>query len=127
MEADFNNPHLECDLVMKGGITSGIVYPPAVIEMASDYRFRSIGGTSAGAIAAVVTAAAEYGRDSGGFARLKKVSDQLGQGTFLENLFQPVKPTAPLMNTLLALMKAKSDGPVRSIRNGWKRSSKLTS
>jgi hypothetical protein len=41
------------------------------------------------------------------------VSDQLGQGTFLEQLFQPVKATAPLMNTLLALMKAKSGGPVR--------------
>jgi hypothetical protein len=70
--SDFKNPPLECDLVMKGGITSGIVYPPAVIEMARWYRSRSIGGTSAGAIAAVVTAAAEYGRASGGFTGSKK-------------------------------------------------------
>lgn len=42
----------ECDLVMKGGITSGIVYPLAIAEIAKAFRLRSIGGTSAGAIAA---------------------------------------------------------------------------
>ena len=41
-----------CDLVMKGGITSGIVYPNAVLALARDFRFKNIGGTSAGAIAA---------------------------------------------------------------------------
>jgi Patatin-like phospholipase len=40
----------ECDLVMKGGITSGIVYPLAIVEIAKAFRLRSIGGTSAGAI-----------------------------------------------------------------------------
>lgn len=39
----------ECDLVMKGGITSGIVYPLAVVEISKAFRLRSIGGTSAGA------------------------------------------------------------------------------
>jgi len=33
-----------CDLVMKGGITSGIVYPNAVLALAREYRFKSIGG-----------------------------------------------------------------------------------
>jgi predicted acylesterase/phospholipase RssA len=47
-----------CDLVMKGGITSGIVYPPAIAKLAREYRFKNIGGTSAGAIAAAVAAAA---------------------------------------------------------------------
>jgi predicted acylesterase/phospholipase RssA len=61
------SPKKSCDLVMKGGITSGVVYPMAVVELAKEYRFECIGGTSAGAIAAVVTAAAEYGRESGGF------------------------------------------------------------
>lgn len=55
----------ECDIVMKGGITSGVVYPAAVVSLAGKYRFRNIGGTSAGAIAAAVTAAAEYGRQKG--------------------------------------------------------------
>ncbi|HYI24518.1 MAG TPA: hypothetical protein VD767_03835, partial [Thermomicrobiales bacterium] len=55
-------PALECDLVMKGGITSGLVYPKAVVRVARDYRIRDIGGTSIGAIAAALTAAAEYWR-----------------------------------------------------------------
>ncbi|EMS98269.1 patatin, partial [Agrobacterium tumefaciens str. Cherry 2E-2-2] len=44
----FAAPEKECDVVMKGGITSGVVYPYAVLELARRYRFRSIGGTSAG-------------------------------------------------------------------------------
>jgi len=43
---------------MKGGITSGLVYPRAMARVARDYRIRSIGGTSIGAIAAALTAAA---------------------------------------------------------------------
>ena len=55
-----------CDLVMKGGITSGVVYPKAIELLSHFYYFKSIGGTSAGAIAAVVTAAAEYQRRRSG-------------------------------------------------------------
>ena len=51
----------ECDLIMKGGITSGIVYPRAACHLAAKYRFRHLGGASAGAIAATFVAAAEYG------------------------------------------------------------------
>ena len=54
-----------CDIIMKGGITSGVVYPSAVCELAGTYRFKSIGGTSAGAIAAALTAAAEHARAHG--------------------------------------------------------------
>ena len=50
-------PTEECDLIMKGGIASGVVYGSAIEVLARRYRFRSIAGTSAGAIAAVVTAA----------------------------------------------------------------------
>jgi hypothetical protein len=50
-------PNRYCDIVMKGGITSGVVYPPAVVELSKTYTFKNIGGTSAGAIAAAVTAA----------------------------------------------------------------------
>jgi predicted acylesterase/phospholipase RssA len=56
---------LQCDLVMRGGITSGIVYPRAIAKLAETYDFRSIGGTSAGAIAATATAAAALGAKSG--------------------------------------------------------------
>jgi predicted acylesterase/phospholipase RssA len=52
------------DLTMRGGTTSGVVYPLAVCEVASRFRVRNVGGASAGAIAAAVTAAAEVGRSS---------------------------------------------------------------
>jgi hypothetical protein len=39
-----------CDLVMKGGITSGVVYPRLISALSGVYRFKNIGGTSAGAI-----------------------------------------------------------------------------
>jgi predicted acylesterase/phospholipase RssA len=50
------------DLTMEGGTTSGVVYPLAVCELATSFRFRNVGGASAGAIAAALTAAAELGR-----------------------------------------------------------------
>src|SRR5256885_1191688 len=55
---------LQCDLVMKGGITSGIVYPSTVIVLKHhEYQFKHIGGTSVGAVAAAATAAAEVHPD----------------------------------------------------------------
>ncbi len=50
------------DLTMRGGTTSGVVYPLAVCEIATTRRIRNVGGASAGAIAAAATAAAELGR-----------------------------------------------------------------
>lgn len=52
------------DLTMRGGTTSGVVYPLAVCEIATRFRVRNVGGASAGAIAAAATAAAELGRSS---------------------------------------------------------------
>ncbi len=69
----------ECDLIMKGGITSGIVYPPLVIKLSRKYRFRNVGGTSAGAIAAAVTAAAEHGRRFGGLGMGTVTLNEKGQ------------------------------------------------
>ena len=59
---DASGPPTECDVIMKGGITSGVVYPLTICKLATKYRLSNIGGTSAGAIAAVVAAAAEYRR-----------------------------------------------------------------
>ena len=59
--ATYLSPTRGCDVVMKGGITSGVLHPHAVCELATAYQLRSVGGTSAGAIAA---AAAELGRTS---------------------------------------------------------------
>lgn len=88
-----------CDIVMKGGITSGVVYPQAIVTLAQRFDFRNIGGTSAGAIAAAVAAAAEFRRQTtgcaAGFAQLGRLPALLGeqqgeQGrTRLFFLFQP--------------------------------------
>lgn len=107
----------ECDLVMKGGITSGIVYPFAILELAKKYRFRSIGGTSAGAIAAAFAAAAEYARQNGdpnGFLRLKARCETL-PGIML-GLFQPSAPVADLMKFLMAF---QSGGAIRALLVFW--------
>ncbi|MBJ8343451.1 hypothetical protein [Antrihabitans sp. YC2-6] len=50
------------DLTMKGGTTSGVVYPLAICEIARSFRIRNVGGASAGAIGASAAAAAEIGR-----------------------------------------------------------------
>jgi predicted acylesterase/phospholipase RssA len=100
--ADYSQWSRNCDIVMKGGITSGVVYPHAVCELARDYRFRSVGGTSAGAIAAAATAAAEYGREKRGFNKLAELPDWLGRGANLRSLFQPQKKTRRLYAVLLA-------------------------
>lgn len=79
---------------MKGGITSGVVYPKAVVDLARKFRFKNIGGTSAGAIAAAA-AAAELGRERGGFEQLANLPDFLARsapGTHHSNLFQLFQP-----------------------------------
>lgn len=82
---------------MKGGVTSGVVYPSAIQEIAKKFHFVGIGGTSAGAIAAAVTAAAEYRRRQTGsvkgFDMLRMVSDEMSDPERLLALFQPDKPT----------------------------------
>jgi hypothetical protein len=110
-ERDFLHPTAECDLVMKGGITSGIVYPPAVLELAPRYRFRDIGGASAGAIAAALVAAAEYGREDGGFDRLREVNHHLAEPKHLLELFQPTRAARPAFAALMALMKGSTEPP----------------
>lgn len=96
---------LECDLIMKGGVTSGLVYPAAIAEIARSYRLRSIGGTSAGAIAAAAAAAMEFGRQTrlnpAAPEMLVALTAELGRrtllgSTFLQALFAPDPQTRPL-------------------------------
>jgi predicted acylesterase/phospholipase RssA len=86
---DYSQPTRSCDVVMKGGITSGVVYPHALCELARTYRFAKVGGTSAGAIAAAGAAAAEHGRERGGFEKLAALPEWIGGGENLVGLFQP--------------------------------------
>lgn len=122
----YASPGLECDIVMKGGITSGVVYPGAVAELAEHYRFRAIGGTSAGAIAAALVAAAEYRRsvhgDPRGFVEVEGLPDLLGERETrrgdlrLLRLFQPDSATAPLFRGLLVFLR---HGPWLGVLGLW--------
>src|SRR5438093_7964481 len=105
-----------CTLVMKGAIVSGVVYPAVITHLKDCHNFRKIGGTSAGAIAAAATAAAEYRRKKAisegdvahqdeGFKYMQdQLSNSLAQPGFLLNLFQPTKETRPLLDILSPLL-----------------------
>lgn len=115
-----------CDLVLKGGITSGVVYPRAINLLSKYYHFRGIGGTSAGAIAAAITAAAEYQRRQHdgcdkGFELLKNLPEELGnppkkrkwfqkKRSKLLSLFQPQRPTRRLFSVLVSTLNRSSTG-----------------
>jgi hypothetical protein len=99
---DYDHPARDCDIVMKGGITSGVVYPHAICELAQTYRLRSVGGTSVGAVAAAGAAAAEFGRAEGGFQKLAELPRWLGDGSNLSDLFQPQPGTRRVFRLLLA-------------------------
>jgi len=102
----------KCDVVMKGGITSGIVYPGLICKLAERYQFQSIGGTSAGAIAAALTAAAEFARRKSrdAFKDVGKVPGWLGApskfapGSNLLNLFQPQRELRVLFRLATAFL-----------------------
>lgn len=111
----------ECNLVMKGGITSGVLYPRALVALARRFRFRQIGGASVGGIAAAGVAAAEYSRrhfsneaTNQGFEGLEKSADELGTTepttgrSKLLSLFQPQPETKPAMDALLAVLGART-------------------
>ncbi|HEU0017577.1 MAG TPA: patatin-like phospholipase family protein [Methyloceanibacter sp.] len=110
------NKKLECDLVMRGGITSGIVYPRAIAELAETYNFRSIGGTSAGAIAVAGTAAAQFGVNTGHdhFQKIYRLPEKLADlkdgKSVLERLFQPQQSTRRLFRLLMSGLER--EGPL---------------
>jgi predicted acylesterase/phospholipase RssA len=99
-------PLRECDVVMKGGIASGVVYAGAIRSLAREFRFRSVGGTSAGAIAAALAAAAEFRRQTRGadaFADLlEPVVDDLTSRRFFPRLLQSGWTTRPVIRIGLA-------------------------
>jgi deferrochelatase/peroxidase EfeB/predicted acylesterase/phospholipase RssA len=107
-----------CDVVMEGGVTSGIIYATAVAGLARHYRFRNIGGSSIGAFAAAMSAAAEYWRRKGsdeGFAQLEQLPDRLAQQdrqqrTQLERLFVPQTRTRRLYEIFIATLNRETPG-----------------
>jgi predicted acylesterase/phospholipase RssA len=102
VDGDFANPAAVCDVIMKGGITSGVVYPLALTELAKQFRLSQVGGTSAGAIAAAAAAAAEYGRHvpGRGFVLLAQLPAEVGKILF--KLFQPIPALKPVFDIAVA-------------------------
>lgn len=98
----------ECDIVMEGGVTSGVVYPSFVARLATRFTLRSIGGTSVGAVAAVAAAAAQFRRNASrqpgsttpdnGFDTLASLPNwlQATDSTGKSNLFTLFQPCADL-------------------------------
>lgn len=117
--ANSKSPSAFCDLIMKGGITSGVIYPKLISKLAEEYRLKNIGGTSAGAIAAAGAAAAEFCRytqnTNDGFNKLEKLPDFLGESIRIEggersrllSMFQPSTNLKPHFNVLLNTLNAK--------------------
>ncbi|MET9269232.1 hypothetical protein [Kribbella sp. NPDC003557] len=113
-------PQRSCDVLMKGGITSGVIYPSAVCELARQYKLASVGGSSAGAIAAAAAAAAELGRAADGFEKLERLPADLmarGRGgtSLLFRLFQPQAGTAALYKVFTAGLGTSGPGRVARI------------
>ena len=111
---------------MKGGITSGVVYPRAVAAFADQYRLRRLGGTSAGAIAAAAAAAAQLGRDrrtehdgdrgNDPFCEVRDLPRRLGRPvgenpsnpSVLASLFQPTPAARALLQFATRMLGASS-------------------
>ncbi|RZS54951.1 patatin-like phospholipase family protein [Sphaerotilus mobilis] len=110
-----------CDLVLTGGVTSGVLYPTAVCELARHYRFHALGGTSVGAIAAAIAAAAEYQRRLGsdaGFDVLARVPETLAKAVprprgRVHEVTQDLEATP---TTLLSLFHPNTPAGVRLLR-----------
>ncbi|TFW30416.1 hypothetical protein E4L96_00090 [Massilia arenosa] len=122
----------ECDLVMEGGVTSGVVYPSFVARLATRFTLRSIGGASVGAVAAIAAAAAQYrrnaagtgpGADDGAFDRLAALSawlmapSALGKSN-LFSLFQPAPGLARHFGVLESALNRISH-PRRLLGIAW--------
>jgi hypothetical protein len=114
-------PEAECDLVMRGGVTSGAVYPSALWEISKHYKLRNVGGASAGAIAAVGAAACEYGRreDPAAFGRLLKVVREITEEGFVRDLFQPKEDTRLAFDVGLRIATSPHSYPRRLAGALW--------
>jgi len=107
-----------CDLVLNGGVASGVVYPWAVLHLARHFHFRSLGGNSVGAMAAALAAAAEYGRRRGlddAFEPLRqlplKLAQEEGGRARMLRLFQPAPPLRRLFEAFVRVFGSDGDDP----------------
>jgi predicted acylesterase/phospholipase RssA len=127
----------QCDLIMKGGTTSGVIYPKAILRLSEGlgdkpgYDFVNIGGTSAGAIAATFAAALQYAINKparsdtpdAARSRFRERTDKLTEPYFLLNLFRPTNTTRELFEVFLCFLEKRK--VIRLLRACW-RAAKLS-
>ena len=87
------------------------------------FRFKRIGGTSAGAIGAAVAAAAEYARSRDGrpgmTARLQPLIEDLTTPGYFAGLLQPFPSGRPVLKAMLALLRQQRRPAVRVMAALW--------
>ena len=117
-----------CDVVLNGGVASGVVYPWALLKLARHYRFKNIGGNSVGAMAAALGAAAEYGRCHGvedAFEPLRRMPlalaevEEGGGSTKMLRLFQPSHSVRRLFDLFLAVVHWSDRESGQTGASGW--------
>jgi predicted acylesterase/phospholipase RssA len=124
-----------CDLVLDGGVINGLVYPGLLVSLARHFRFRSIGGTSVGAIAACLAAACEYNRrfgsDNGFNQGLAKMPNELAEWvddgkeiTRIQSLFQPDKSVSRAFDWFLDIVGSRVNPANERIEKERKTSTK---
>jgi predicted acylesterase/phospholipase RssA len=112
-----------CDILLNGGVASGVAYPWALLHLARHYRFKSVGGNSVGAMAATLAAAAEYGRCHGNddafeplrYLPVKLAGEKVVNGvpqtkTKMLRLFQPSKSVQRLFDLFIAFIGWSNPG-----------------
>ena len=122
-----------CDIVLTGGVASGVVYPWAIVELARHYHFKSIGGSSVGAVAASLTAASEYGRRKGipyPFEVLRRVPLELAKpdangDTTMLRLFQPNPSGKRLFSIFVQSLRSPRLKPSWLVNSAVKRLAKV--
>ncbi len=104
-----------CDLVLKGGVASGVIYPPAIQQISEVFRLKGVGGASAGAIGAVGAAAAELGRQRklrgqitrGGFDLIDDLNQEIIDQNLIADFFQPQPATRSIFRTAVRIVDAR--------------------
>ncbi|MFD2029393.1 hypothetical protein ACFSKM_01810 [Ancylobacter dichloromethanicus] len=97
-----SKPDLQCDLIMKGGITSGVVFPKAITRLAGalslhEYRWHLCGIDSCrnGCRCRIPSPAGQTDVEKrAGFATIDDMAEDLARN--LKTLFQPSPQTRPL-------------------------------
>jgi predicted acylesterase/phospholipase RssA len=103
-----------CDVIMKGGTASAIIYPPLLATLAKTFKLRNLAGTSAGSIGAALGAAAEFRRqtseakdDMAGYDLLDQFAQTVNQDGGILSKFEAWPATRPLWCAFQAISKAK--------------------